>query len=67
MRLLRAHLGALGGSAGDNGAAMSGTTAAERAISGGISPPERASLVDSIMHQLLSKEVLNQPMREFKE
>ncbi|KAL4439713.1 hypothetical protein ABPG75_002714 [Micractinium tetrahymenae] len=51
LRLLAEHLGALG--AGREG----GT-------GGGGAPPEMSSLVDTIMHQLLSKEVLYQPMKD---
>ncbi|PSC68797.1 Metal transporter Nramp3 [Micractinium conductrix] len=65
MRLLAKHLGALGSGAGDStGAAGGGAAGAGGGGGGGGPPPEMSSLVDSIMHQLLSKEVLYQPMKD---
>jgi len=58
MRLLAEHLGALGGDASSTGAG--GTSAAGE---GAGPPPGMVSLVDSIMQQLLSKDVLYQPMK----
>lgn len=66
LRLLTQHLGALGGAAGVGSAAAGagggGGGGGEGAAAAG-APPEMASLVDTIMQQLLSKEVLYQPMK----
>lgn len=55
LRLLAEHLGALG----DEGGPSSGGSAG----GGAGAAPGMASLVDTIMQQLLSKEVLYQPMK----
>lgn len=65
--MLAQHLGALGGDGGDDGGNRSGgapsTSAANAAAAASGGPREMASLVDSLMQQLLSKEVLYQPMK----
>jgi hypothetical protein len=55
LRLLAGHLGDLGGGGEPSNPSGSG--------GGGGAPPGMASLVDSLMQQLLSKEVLYQPMK----
>ncbi|KAL4853266.1 Peroxisome biogenesis protein 19-1 [Chlorella vulgaris] len=68
LRMLAQHLGALGGDGGDDGGNRSGgapsTSAANAAAAASGGPREMASLVDSLMQQLLSKEVLYQPMKD---
>lgn len=56
LRLLAEHLGALGDEEGTSGGGSS-------AGGGAGAAPGMASLVDTIMQQLLSKEVLYQPMK----
>ena len=75
LRLLAEHLGALGGGEGGGGGGGGGGSAgggsSERVWSGGGggggmaggAPAEVSSLMDSLMQQLLSKEVLYQPMK----
>ena len=64
LRLLAEHLGALSGSSTGSAAGGSATDAgASSGGGGGGAPPEVASLMDAIMQQLLSKDVLYQPMK----
>jgi hypothetical protein len=63
LRLLAEHLGALGG-----GSAAGGSSEQDRSGVGvgdmaGGAPAEVSSLMDTLMQQLLSKEVLYQPMK----
>lgn len=61
--MLAQRLGALGGDGAPAGAATSGGSAEGGAGGEGGAQPEVSSLVDVLMQQLLSKEVLYQPMK----